>query len=233
MDVEREETEQEGERDHAPEVDRVGDHHRDGGPVRQPGEAIQERGAQRGQSAAGARGHEPERRPDQPVGDRPIALHREQHDEADGGHRREHPRGLAHRARDRVRERQAEKAADHQQHVEQPLEHDARERRAHADAGTPTEQCGPQELAQSERQHGARAEADGRRRERRIELDVADRAKQDAPALRAHVERHQADGDQRHHPPGPRPRDEGPDPLPVRPPRREVETAEGDGDADQ
>ena len=50
----------------------------------------------------------------------------------------------------------------------------------------------PHELAQPERQHRARPEADRRRRERGIEWDVAERSQQHAPALRPDVDRRQA-----------------------------------------
>ena len=86
------------------------------------------------------------------------------------------------------------------------------------------QQRGPHELADPERQDGARAEADRRRRERGIERHVAERAEQHAPALRPDVDAAQADA--RPWPPPTRAaRPRAPAHLrPVGPARREVQT---------
>src|SRR5581483_1170464 len=169
-----------------PQVDGVGEHDRHTAALREPAEPVEERAHDGGQPAARARRQPAEQPREEAIRERPVPLDQEEEHEPADRARGEDPRGGAEtRVELRIRETDAEEAADDEQHVEQALQDDARQRGAHPDARVPAEERGPDELAQPERQHGCRAEPDRRRRDERIHRHVADGPEEDPPPLGA------------------------------------------------
>ena len=149
-----------------------------------------------------------------------------QHDEAQDREDREDDGAVAEGRRQRIDERHHDEAGDDEQHVEEALEHHARERRAHPHPDLATEQRRPHQLADPKRQHGRRPEADRRCGQSGEERHVAERAEKHPPALRAHVDGHQAGEHHGSHPEGPGRNQDGTHARPVGAACREVQAPE-------
>src|SRR6266446_4988669 len=220
-------------RHHHHRGERGGDqrHEQDGRQVGETAQAVHEGRDQR-RDPTGEAPREPANHPSEDgLRARSVALHERQDDEAEHRGDRQRKRAAAHVGRHLgVDERDTEEAADHEQHVEEPLEHDARERRAHAHSRLAAEKRRPQKLAGAKRQHRGRPEADGGGGEGRIERYLTHGPQQHAPALGPDVYRRQARQRHGQDPERPRAAEHATHPGPVGAAGGEVEAGQGDGD---